>query len=122
MSILGYIRLTAALASVIFGVVALIFPEQTAKAAFLKADTKKGEAEIRASWGGFYIGLGLAVIFLDAEDAYFAFGIAYAITALVRAGTWLRDRKLINRNSAIIMAFEVISAIIFAIPGQGEVA
>lgn len=112
------IRIIAAVASIIFGVVALIIPKRTAESAFLKADTAEGQAEIRASWGGIFIGLGIAVLYLNTDDAYFVFGIAYAITALVRSGTWLRDKSLINRNSAIIMGFEIISAVIFALPGD----
>jgi len=118
MTNLMIIKIIAAVASILFGVVALLMPKRTADAAFLKADTKEGEAEIRASWGGLFIGLGIAVLYLNTDDAYFVFGIAYAITALVRSGTWIRDRSLVNRTSAMIMGFEVISAIIFALPGE----
>ena len=118
MTTIEIIRIIAAIASILFGVVALIFPKRTADAAFLSAETKEGQAEIRASWGGTFIGLGIAVLYLGSDDAYFVFGIAYAITALVRSGTWIRDRSLVNRTSAIIMGFEVISAIIFALPGD----
>ncbi|MGJ3238266.1 MAG: hypothetical protein ACFE0Q_06130 [Anaerolineae bacterium] len=110
------LRMIAAGASILFGILALIMPKRTAKAAALQVDTPAGQAEIRASWGGLFIGLGIAVLYLGTDDAYFVFGIAYAITALVRAATWLHNRALITRASAIIMGFEIISAIIFALP------
>ncbi|GAB5492009.1 MAG: hypothetical protein Phog2KO_22240 [Phototrophicaceae bacterium] len=116
MSTIMILKLGAAIANILFGIVALAFPKRVAEAAFLKADSTEGQAEIRASWGGLFIGLGVAVIFLGSDDAYFVFGIAYAITALVRAITWSLDRSIINRTAMIIMAFEVISAVIFAIP------
>ncbi|MEO1288374.1 MAG: DUF4345 family protein [Chloroflexota bacterium] len=112
------IRIVAAVASILFGVVALIIPKRTAEAAHLKVDTPEGQAEIRASWGGLFIGLGVTVIYLDSDVAYSVFGIAYAVTALVRAINWAIDRSLVNRTSAIIMGFEVISAIIFALPAE----
>lgn len=112
------IRIIAAVASIIFGIVALLIPERIADLFSLKADTAEGQAEIRASWGGTFIGLGIAVLYLNTDDAYFVFGIAYAIMALVRSGNWLRDKSLINRTSALIIGFEIISAIIFALPGD----
>lgn len=112
------LKLIAAGATILFGIVALIIPKRTAASAFIKAESKEGQAEIRASWGGMFIGLGIAVIFLGSDDAYFVVGIAYAITALARSITWVRDKSIINRNSMVIMGFEVISAIIFALPSE----
>lgn len=112
------LKMIAAGTSILFGIVALLVPKRTAEAAALKTDTPAGEAEIRASWGGLFIGLGVAVLYLGTDDAYSVFGIAYAITALVRAITWVRDRSLITRASAVIMGFEIVSAVIFAIPGE----
>ncbi|MGB7340972.1 MAG: DUF4345 family protein [Phototrophicaceae bacterium] len=118
MSNVMILKTVAAVASILFGIVALIIPKRTAEAAALKADTPEGQSEIRASWGGLFIGLGIAVLYLGSEDAYAVFGIAYAITALVRSATWALDRSLVNRTSAVIMGFEVISAIIFALPAE----
>lgn len=118
MTTMMILKLIAAIANILFGIVALIFPKRVASAAFIKAESSEGQAEIRASWGGLFIGLGVAVIFLGSDDAYFVFGIAYAITTLVRSVTWVMDRSIINRTAIIIMGFEVISAIIFAIPSS----
>lgn len=105
-----------ALASVIFGIVALLRPQQTANAAFLGADTPRVAAEIRASWGGMFIGLGIAVILIGSYDAYLVFGIAYGLTALVRIVTWLMDSSIISRQAIIILVFEIVSAIVFVLP------
>ena len=105
-----------ALASIIFGIVALFRPQATADAAFLTADTARGKAEIRASWGGLFIGLGIAVIIIGTQDAFLVFASAYALTAIVRVITWLFDRSIISRAGIIILIFEVVSAVIFALP------
>lgn len=114
--ILSILKIIAALASLLFGIVALLNPKRTAESAFLKTDGAKGEAEIRASWGGTFIGLGLATLLLRTGDAYMLFGIAYAVTALVRLGTWALDRSLINRTVIFIFVFEILSAVIFMLP------
>lgn len=114
--ILPILKIIAAIASLLFGLVALWNPKRTAEAAFLKADSPNATAEIRAAWGGTFIGLGLAVLFLRTADAYMVFGIAYAATALVRLITWAFDRKLINRTVIFVLIFEIISALIFILP------
>jgi len=110
------IKVLVALASVIFGIVSLWRPVAVANAAFLDADTPRGRAEIRASWGGMFIGLGLIVIVLNSYDAYLVFAAAYAATALVRIIGAIQNPKLITRGFYIILAFEVISVIVFALP------
>jgi hypothetical protein len=110
------LKIIAAVASLLFGLVALWNPKRTAETASLKADSPQGKAEIRASWGGMFLGLGLAALFLRSPDAYMVFGIAYAATAAVRLGTWLLDRKLINQTVLFVLGFEIISAIIFMLP------
>src|SRR5690606_27998195 len=114
--ILSILKIIAAIASLLFGIVALWNPKQTAESAFLKADSPNGKAEIRASWGGMFIGLAIAVLFLRTQDAFMVFGIAYAATAAVRLGTWALDRNLVNRMVLIILGFEIISAILFILP------
>lgn len=113
---LAIIKIIVAAASLLFGLVALWNPKRTAESAFLKADTANGEAEIRASWGGTFLGLGLAALLLRDPEAYMLFGIAYAVTAGVRLVTWALNRNLVNRTVLIIFGFEVISAVVFMLP------
>jgi hypothetical protein len=110
------IKMLVALASVIFGIIALFRPRILAKSAFLNADSQRGEGEIRASWGGLFIGLGVSVIILGDNSAYMVFGAAYAGAAVVRLVNALIVPALFNRTFYTILGFEVISAIIFFIP------
>jgi len=116
MIVIPTLKFIAALASVLFGIIALIQPQRTAEAASLTADTPAGIAEIRASWGGLFIGLGVAVLFLRSYDAYLVFASAYMLTALVRMMTWAIDNSIITRTAIIILCFEIISVIIFVLP------
>jgi hypothetical protein len=113
---IAILKIIAALTSLLFGLVALWNPKRTAESAFLKAETANGEAEIRASWGGTFLGLGLAALFLRDPEAYMLFGIAYAVTAAVRLISWALNRQLINRTVLFILVFEIISAVIFMLP------
>ena len=116
MSTIMMLKIGAAIGNIIFGIVTLAFPKRIAEATALNADTPEAKSEIRTTWGGLFIGLGVAVIFLGSDDAYFVFGIAYAIAALVRAITWVFDRAIINRMTLFIIATEIIFAVIFALP------
>lgn len=116
MEILNALKIITALASVVFGVVALLRPQTVAQSAFITADTPRGRGEIRASWGGLFIGLGVVVIILNTQAAYMVFGGAYAAAAIVRVFNAIAVPALLNRTFYIILAFEVISAIIFFLP------
>lgn len=115
-AIIPTLKLVTALLTAIFGIVALLRPQQTAEAASLSADTPAGQAEIRASWGGLFLGLAIAVMVLQSYEAYLVFASAYALTAIVRMLTWANNSDLITRTAIIIFCFEVFSAIVFALP------
>lgn len=114
--ILMMLKALAAVASVIFGVVALIAPARTATAAGITADTTRSQAEIRASWGGTFLGLGVGALFLSSPMAYALFGIAYAATALIRAINAILIPDVRAGAFYVIIIFEIISAIIFLWP------
>ena len=112
-TMLDILKIIAALASAAFGLMALWQPGRVAALAFLQAETAAARAEIRASWGGLFLGLGVAVLLLNTPEAFRVFGIAYAVTAAVRLIGFALDRSTINRNTLVIAAFEIISAVIF---------
>jgi hypothetical protein len=45
-------------------------------------------------------------------------GLAYLLVAAVRAGTWLLNRNLMNRAVWGFLLFEVVSAVVFLLPGN----
>jgi hypothetical protein len=78
----------------------------------------RGAAEIRASWGGLFLGLGLAALYLRTPDAYFVLGLSYGLTAGVRVVNLLLDRSVFHPVAINILAFEIVSAVIFLLPGD----
>ncbi len=110
------LRIIAAIASIIFGIVAIVQPTTVANSAGLPTATARAKAEIRINWGGLFIALGLGVIILNAVAAYQLFGLGYVGLAGVRTVEALRDRSIVDRAYIITVVFEIISAIIFLVP------
>lgn len=101
-----------------FGLLAILQPVRVAQAALLNVDTPHAAAEIRASWGGLFTGLAVAALLLRSQDAYMVLGLAYLLVAGVRAGTWIFNRSLMNRSVWGFLLFEVVSAVVFMLPGN----
>lgn len=107
------LKIIAAFASVVFGVVAIVQPILIAQFAGLDASSTRGTAEVRINWGGLFIALGLGAIALNTPDAYRLFGIGYAGLAVMRLVEGLRQRALWDRGFVVTLLFEAASAIIF---------
>lgn len=118
MSMIELLKLVFVLITGAFGLLAILQPVRVAQAALLSADTPHAAAEIRASWGGLFTGLALAALLLRSQDAYTVLGLAYLLVAAVRAGTWLLNRNLMNRAVWGFLLFEVVSAVVFLLPGN----
>lgn len=116
MSILELLKLAFGALSVLFGVVALLRPQMLATAAGLDASSEQGTAEIRSSWGGMFIGLGAAILFLQSRDAYLVVGLAYGLTAVVRMMTISMNRSILNPVVINILVFEIAAAVILLLP------
>ncbi len=77
----------------------------------LKPDGVRGISEIRAIFGGLFIGLGLAPLFLG-PTAYLMLGIAYLAIALARAVSILFDRSYAQSNIISLVIEIVLGAIL----------
>ena len=62
--------LIAPLLSLMMGLVALVFPETFARQTGLAADGPLGRSELRAVFGGVFIGIGLACVLLGSAAAH----------------------------------------------------
>ena len=106
MSPLLVLKIIAALATVATGLLALVRPQATYGFIGLKADGPRGLSEIRSVFGGLFIALGLAPLFLGAT-AYQMLGIGYLAIAAARAGSILLDKSYAQSNF-ISLAIEVV--------------
>ncbi len=84
MNILIILKIIAAIATAGTGVLALVKPTAVYGFTGLKAEGARGISEIRAIFGGLFIGLGIAP-FVFGETAYLVLGLAYLAIAVVRS-------------------------------------
>lgn len=113
MTVLMIAKMIAALATAVTGLLALVKPGSTYSFIGLNASGVRGVSEIRAIFGGLFIGLGVAPLFLG-ETAYLMLGIGYLAIALARTFSILFDRSY-DRSNWISLAIEIVLGIILVI-------
>jgi hypothetical protein len=103
----------AALATAATGLLALVKPSATYAFIGLTANGVRGVSEIRAVFGGLFIGLGLAPLFLG-ENTYRMLGVGYLAIAVARLFSILYDKSYAQSN-LISLAIEIVLGIILVI-------
>jgi len=114
MTILEILKIVAAIATILTGVVSLFWPLKVRGFTGLEVNGGRGITEIRAVLGGFFIGLGAAVIFLNDPAAYLTLGIAYLVVAAVRTISMFVDKSVVQSN-VISVITEVILGVILVL-------
>ena len=84
MTILTILKIIAAIGTVGTGLLALLKPKSIDGFTGITATGPRGITEIRAIFGGLFIGLGAAAILLNVPAAYQMLGITYGAIAVVR--------------------------------------
>ena len=110
MTILEILKIATAVATILTGVVSLFWPLKVRGFTGLEVNGGRGITEIRAILGGFFVGLGGAVLLINDQSAYLALGIAYLVVAAVRAISMFVDKSVVRSN-----VISVISEVIFGI-------
>jgi len=102
---------SAAVATVLVGLLALFAPGTTLKLLRLepRADRSGGVAAARADLAGFPIGLGLACILLAQPMLYIALGLAWAVAAFGRLVSMMSDGGNGPYN-IVMLAIELVLA------------
>lgn len=108
----GYV---GAIFSILAGCLGLILPRQVSQTIGLQIPGRLGTSEVRATYGGLFIGAGLAVVLIASSDAAFVLGAAWAGAFLARALSFAIDRSRSKENVAglvieCVMAILLISA------------
>jgi len=96
-NILLALKIIAALATAAMGLLALVRPSAAYGFTGLNAAGARGVSEIRAVFGGLFIGLGLAPFFLGAA-AYIMLGIGYLAIAVSRIFSIIFDKSYAQSN------------------------
>jgi hypothetical protein len=97
MNILLVLKDIAALATAATGLLALVRPSAAYGFTGLSAAGPRGVSEIRAVFGGLFIGLGLAPFFLGAA-AFTMLGIGYLAIAAARTFSIVYDKSFAQSN------------------------
>lgn len=113
MNILMILKIVATLATAATGLLALVNPGAAYGFTGLNAVGPRGVSEIRAVFGGLFIGLGLAPFFLG-PAAYRMLGIGYLAIAVARAFSILFDHSYAQSNW-ISLGIEIVLGVILVI-------
>jgi hypothetical protein len=112
-SILQILKIIACLATAATGVLALVKPDLTYGFIGLTASGARGVSEIRSIFGGLFIALGLAPLFLG-SSAYRMLGIGYLAIAAVRTFSIFFDKSF-DQSNWISLAIEVVFGVLLVL-------
>ena len=104
------LKIIAALATAATGLLAFVKPATTYGFIGLNAIGVRGVSEIRSIFGGLFIGLGLAPLFLG-TPAYQMLGIGYLAIAVARTFSIVFDKSYAQSN-LISMGTEIVLGLI----------
>ena len=113
MNLLAILKIVAALATAATGLLALVKPTAVYGFTGLLTDGPRGISEIRAIFGGMFIALGVAPLFLG-QNAFHMLGIAYLGIAVARLFSIFFDHSTAQSN-LISLAIEIVLGIILVL-------
>ena len=113
MDVLMVLKVIAAVATIATGLLALVKPAATYGFIGLNANGVRGVSEIRAIFGGLFIALGAAPLFLGLV-AYQTLGISYLAIAAARAFSIVFDKSYAQSN-LISLGIEIVLGIILVL-------
>jgi len=74
----------------VLGLVAIIKPEYTKQLVGINASSEEGESEIKATYGGFFVGISIYAFVTQSSDAFAVIAIGWLVAALVRLSTFFK--------------------------------
>lgn len=110
MDFLMVFKLIAALLTVATGVLVFIKPSAAYSFIGLNAEGARGVSEMRSIFGGLFIGLGLAPLFLG-KVAYSMLGVGYCAIAAARAFSIVVDKSY-ARSNLISLVIEIVLGVL----------
>jgi hypothetical protein len=105
----GYI---GAAVSIIAGFLGLIWPKQVSKTIGLQIPGRLGTSEVRATYGGLFIGAGTAVALIGNSDAALVLGAAWAGAFVARAISFVIDKSRTKENIAGLLIEGVMAILL----------
>jgi hypothetical protein len=112
--VIQYLQYFAAVATILTGLVSLVWPLQVRGFTGLEVSGGRGVTEIRSILGAFFIGLGAAALYFNLPETYAMLGITYLVVALVRGISMFVDKSVVSSN-IISVVVEVVFGIILVL-------
>ncbi|MFN2426634.1 MAG: DUF4345 family protein [Candidatus Binatia bacterium] len=86
------------------GMFGLFFPESVARFVGIIPEGERGISEIRATYGGLFLALGLFAIIAQSTDVFRVIGVGWIGAASARSFSYVRDNSRSGANlGAIVM-------------------
>jgi hypothetical protein len=92
------LAMAGALATLALGLLGLLAPARVASLIGIGADGALGRSEVRATYGGVFIGLGAACLALRAPEAFAVAAAAWLFASLARLASLAVERDASGRN------------------------
>ncbi len=113
MGVLSILKMIAAILTAATGLLAFVRPSAAYGFTGLNASSVRGVSEMRAVFGGLFIALGIAPLFLG-PAAYIMLGIGYLAIAVTRTFSIFFDKSYAQSN-LISLAIEIVLGVILVI-------
>ena len=110
MDILSVLKIVAAVVTAATGLLALVKPNAIDRFTGLKANGVRGISEIRSIFGGLFVALGVAPLFLGSV-AYQMLGISYLVIAAARAFSIVFDKSY-ERSNLTSLGIEIVLGVV----------
>ena len=101
-----------AVISVAAGVLGFLWPHRVSKIIGLGLPSQLGVSEFRATYGGLFIGAGVAVVVIGSSDAAKVLGAAWAGAFIARAASVVIDRSRSKENIAGLIIEAAVAALL----------
>lgn len=109
MNAMGYV---GAIISVVAGCLGLIWPQHVSRTIGLQIPGRLGKSEVRATYGGLFIGAGVAVLLIASSDAAMVLGAAWAGAFVARAISFVIDTSRTKENVAGLLIEGVMATLL----------
>ena len=97
---------------VLLGIFGFVFPRLAAAFVGLKPISAEGISEMRATLGSFFLGLGVACLWLQSPVAFTTVGIASIIAAIARLFSVFVDRSFSIKNIGGVFTEAILGAML----------
>ena len=109
MNATGYV---GAIISVVAGCLGLLWPEHVSRTIGLHIPDRLGTSEVRATYGGLFIGAGVAVLLIANSDAALVLGAAWTGAFVARAISFAIDKSRTKENIAGLLIEGVMAVLL----------